>query len=144
MPTDEEIYEGDIVVRNLSEDQSLHHGHLANFSLLWPQGVVEYRFYRTFPRDHRTSVMEAMAYITRKSPCVTFVPALPESENYVMIGSGGPRCSSELGMRGGKQRIWLNSGCFDEGLTKPVHELMHTLGTEVLQNTSLGPSPWFN
>ena len=87
--------------------------------------------------------MEAMAYITRKSPCVTFVPAIPESENYVEIGSGGPICASQLGMRGGKQRIWLNSACFEEGLTIPVHELMHTLGTEELQNISLWAlRPW--
>ena len=118
------------------QDPSFSHGHLANPNRLWPSGMVEYKWYQTFEKDLRRKVMEAMAYITRKSPCVTFVPALPESENYVMIGSGGPRCSSELGMKGGKQRIWLNSGCFDEGLTKPVHELMHTLGTEELQR------PW--
>ena len=70
-----------------------------------------------------------MDYLTNMFPCVTFVPAEPESPNYVTIYPG-TECKSELGMRGGNQEIYLNSACFDNDndLIGPVHELMHTLG----------------
>ena len=68
-----------------------------------------------------------MDYITNLNPCVTFVPANSSSRNFVTIDSG-PTCSSEVGMRGGEQLLYMNAGCFDNGLIVPVHELMHTLG----------------
>ena len=68
-----------------------------------------------------------MDYITKLNPCVTFVPANSSSRNFVTIDSG-PTCSSEVGMRGGEQLLYMNAGCFDNGLIVPVHELMHTLG----------------
>ena len=123
----DEIFEGDMVVRNLT-DPLLSNARLADPDLLWPLGMVEYRFYRTFPPKHQTSVREAMDYITERTPCVTFVPADSESINYVTIINSGTKCASELGMRGGRQMLWLNSGCFRNKLMIPVHELLHTLG----------------
>ena len=70
---------------------------------------------------------EAMDLITNRVSCITFVPALPGSVNFVTIINGA-NCSSDLGMTGGEQHIFLNSGCFANGLVKPVHELLHTLG----------------
>ena len=70
---------------------------------------------------------EAMDLITNRVSCVTFVPALPGSVNFVTIINGAD-CSSDLGMKGGEPHIYLNSGCFDNGLVTPVHELLHTLG----------------
>ena len=70
---------------------------------------------------------EAMDLITNNVSCITFVPALPGSLNFVTIINGA-KCSSDLGMTGGEQHIFLNSGCFDDGLVTPVHELLHTLG----------------
>ena len=70
---------------------------------------------------------EAMDLITNNVSCITFVPALPGSVNFVTIINGAD-CSSNLGMKGGEQHIILNSGCFDDGLVTPVHELLHTLG----------------
>ena len=70
---------------------------------------------------------EAMDLITNNVSCITFVPALPGSINFVTIINGA-KCSSDLGMKGGEQHIYLNSGCFDDGLVTPVHELLHTLG----------------
>ena len=71
----------------------------------------------------------AMDYITLKSPCVKFVPATKESINYVVILTGSS-CASEVGMKGGSQVLFMNEECFDddEGLTKPVHELLHAAG----------------
>ena len=73
-----------------------------------------------------------MAYITSSTPCVTFVPATfgdSSSVNYVTIFPG-PDCSSDLGMIGGEQRIFSNSGCLSDGngMIDPVHQLLHTLG----------------
>ena len=127
LPAIGETFEGDIVLRNLT-DPSLAHAHLANPDLLWPRGIVEYKFYWTFPQKHQTSVREAMDYITERTPCVTFVPVNSDSINYVTIISSGSKCASELGMKGGRQMLWLNSGCFRNGLIIPVHELLHTLG----------------
>ena len=128
LPTIEETFEGDIVLRNLTDDPSLADAHLADPDMLWPLGIVEYKFYRTFPPRHQTSVKEAMDYITSRTPCITFLPADHDSINYVTIISSGSKCASELGMRGGRQMLWLNSGCFRNGLIIPVHELLHTLG----------------
>ena len=127
LPTVEEIFEGDMVVRNLT-DPLVSNARLANPDLMWPLGMVEYKFYRTFPPKHQTMVREAMDYITERTPCVTFVLAKPDSINYVTIVSSGSKCASELGMKGGRQMLWLNSGCFRNGLIIPVHELLHTLG----------------
>ena len=127
MATIGETFEGDIVLRN-NTDQTLEHSILADPDLLWPMGVVEYRFYRTFPHPQRKIVMKAMRYITNRSPCVTFIPAGSDSINYVTIVSSGTTCASELGMKGGRQILWLNKACFRHGIMIPVHELLHTLG----------------
>ena len=79
------------------------------------------------PSDLMAWMRKAMDYITKLTPCVTFVPANSSSRNFVTIDSG-PTCSSEVGMRGGEQLLYMNAGCFDRGLIVPVHELMHTLG----------------
>ena len=74
--------------------------------------------------------MKAMDYITKNVPCVKFKLANSQempSPNYVIIHPG-TECKSERGMKGGPQVISLNSKCFNKGLTKLVHELMHTLG----------------
>ena len=31
-------------------------------------------------------------------------------------------------MKGGEQHLYMNTGCFANGLLTPVHELLHTLG----------------
>ena len=49
LPTFDMTFEGDIMTRNTS-DPSLANAHLANPEMLWPGGVIEYKFYRTFPR----------------------------------------------------------------------------------------------
>ena len=48
----QERYEGDILVgsTNLSDPTKMN-GHLANPDKLWASGVVEYKFWRTFPRS---------------------------------------------------------------------------------------------
>jgi len=124
----EATFEGDILVRSDSHGgEEVRDAHLAQPDRLWPSGIVEYKFYRTFPRKHKIMVKKAMRYISNRTSCVTFLPGTSSSLNYVTIAPG-PDCSSELGMRGGEQLLYLNSRCFDTGLIVPVHELMHMLG----------------
>ena len=79
------------------------------------------------PSEHKTKMREAMSYITSRTPCVTFTPANSDTINYVIIMTG-PTCSSEIGMRGKRQLLFMNEGCFRNGLIGPVHELLHTAG----------------
>ena len=48
----QERYEGDILLgsSDLTNPDTMN-AHLANPDILWPSGVVEYQFYRTFPRS---------------------------------------------------------------------------------------------
>ena len=48
----QERYEGDILVgsSDLTNPDTLS-AHLANPDMMWPGGVVEYKFWRTFPRS---------------------------------------------------------------------------------------------
>ena len=51
LPTFDMTFEGDIVRRSSNaSDPSLANAHLANPKMLWPRGVIEYKFYWTFPR----------------------------------------------------------------------------------------------
>ena len=82
----------------------------------------------SFPLStHRTVVKNAMQYITDRTPCITFLPANSSSPNYVVF-IPGTECASELGMKGGEQIVYLNAGCFRNGLIIPVHEILHLLG----------------
>ena len=59
--------EGDIVVRqgDLGGSSALD-APLANPDRLWPSGMVEYKYYDTFPAQKRKIMQKAMEYITRK------------------------------------------------------------------------------
>ena len=55
---------------------------------------------------------KAMDLITSRVPCVTFELATSSSLNFVTIINYAD-CSSDLGMKGGEQYIYLNLGVFD-------------------------------
>ena len=81
-------------------------------------------------------MVKAMNYVTEKVPCVTFAPKREGTLNYVDIQPGSG-CASHVGMKGsGKQEMLLNPKCFapEHGLSKLVHELLHTLGFVHEQN----------
>ena len=101
--------EGDIIVRDRSSGNSSNlDAPLADPDRLWPGGVVEYRFYRTFPNANKAIVLKAMEYITSKVPCITFQPAIESTRDYVLILDHVDSCSSDLGRVGGEQVIYLN------------------------------------
>ena len=102
--------EGDILVRDSSIPggvQTVLDAHLADPSRLWPSGVVEYKFYDTFPAASKKIVLRAMEYITSKVPCITFREATESTDDYVLIRDG-LQCNSELGRTGGEQKLNLN------------------------------------
>ena len=70
--------------------------------------MVEYQFYHTFPVKNRKIVLEAMAYITNKVPCIKFMPKSELAKDFVTIYSGADSCSSELGRVGRSQELNLN------------------------------------
>ena len=101
--------EGDIIVRNRTVgSQEVHDAPHADPDRLWPGGVVEYQFYHTFPVKNRKIVLEAMAYITSKVPCIKFKPKVELAKDFVTIYDGADSCSSELGRVGGSQELNLN------------------------------------
>jgi len=141
LPTFGMTFEGNQVIRSgETSGPSLANAHRANPKMLWPGGVVEYKFYQTFPSEHRAVMKQAMGYITSRTPCVTFVPGNSISINYVIIAHGST-CSSELGMKGGQQVLFMNEDCFRDGLITPVHELLHTVGF-TRQTPSLPDETW--
>ena len=63
----QERYEGDILVgsSDLSDPADLS-AHFANPDKLWPSGVVEYKFWRTFPRYRLTFTFHVKQVILTK------------------------------------------------------------------------------
>ena len=104
----ETILEGDILIRNTGTlDPSALDAHLADPDRLWPSGLVEYKFYKSFPASSQKTVKRAMAYITTRVPCITFEEATSSTVDYVLFRDG-LKCNSELGRTGGEQVINLN------------------------------------
>ena len=111
--------EGNIVVRDSTAgDQTALDAHLADPDRLWPSGVVEFKFYDTFPAASKQIVLRAMEYITSKVSCITFREAGELTDNYVLI-QDGLHCNSELGRTGGVQKLNLNR-CKQEELNLAV------------------------
>ena len=91
---------------------------LANPDRLWPSGVVEFKFYDTFPADKKQIMLNAMEYITRKVPCIKFREATESTKDYVLIRDAAGVCRSDLGRIGGEQEVELNR--FKAKTTKTV------------------------
>ena len=100
--------EGDIVVRNGNPgDPNALDAHLADPNRLWPSGVLEYKFYDTFPAVNKEIVLRGMRYISTKATCIIFREATESTIDYVLIRDG-LKCNSELGRTGGEQILNLN------------------------------------
>ena len=115
MESGQRIIEDEIVVRHsgpTTGSDRVQDTPLANPDRLWPSGVVEYKFYHTFPVENRRIVQESMTYISTKvsvsGDCITFEEATDESLDYVLIRDGVNVCNSEVGRMGGEQVIRLS------------------------------------
>ena len=69
LPSFEVRIEGDKVVRS-GETPGSDDALIANASMLWPGGVVEYKFYRTLSRCH-TLIFDITHSNSSKSPAKT-------------------------------------------------------------------------
>merc|ERR1712110_960879 len=95
------IIEDEIVVRpsgSTAGSDTAQDAPLANPDRLWPSGVLEFKFYHTFPVENRRIVKEAMTYIRTKvsasGDCITFQEATDSTEDYVLIRDGVNVCNS--------------------------------------------------
>lgn len=80
-------------------------------------------------------------------PCITFVNVDYHTgrpvRDFVIIENAAEGCFSNVGRTGGEQTIGLNGECFKEGITIPVHELLHSLGKQSLSHLHHFMSPGF-
>ena len=93
---------------SLGGDPTAMDAHLADPDRLWPSGVVEYKFYDTFPNTSKQIVLRAMEYITSKVSCITFREATELTVDFILIRDGVNMCNSQLGRTGGMQVINLS------------------------------------
>ena len=113
MGSGERVIEDEIVVRHSGSTTGSDRAQdapLANPDRLWPRGVVEYKFYHTFPEQNKRTVLEAMTYISTKvaEDCIIFQEATGKTQDYVLIRDGVNVCNSEVGRMGGEQVINLS------------------------------------
>ncbi|KAL7014936.1 hypothetical protein ACKWTF_016204 [Chironomus riparius] len=94
--------------------------------------TIPYKFWSSsrFTTKQKTMIRLAMDDI-EKNTCIRFTPRSRESD-FILIYSGDD-CSSFLGRAGGEQVVSLRKdGCFSRGII--IHELIHTLGYDHMQN----------
>ena len=113
--TDQRIIEDEIVVRRSGStgSETAQDAPLANPDRLWPSGVLEFKFYKTFPEHNKRIVREAMDYIKNKTNeisanCIEFEEATNMTEDYVLIRDGVNVCKSEVGRISGVQNMHLS------------------------------------
>lgn len=90
----------------------------------WPDGRVPFKFSKSLLRVVRKQIYKAIRELNELT-CVRFVPKRPEDEDYVLF-TDGRGCSSNVGRRGGRQKIHLGRYCKRIGTV--LHEMMHCIG----------------
>jgi hypothetical protein len=130
------IFEGDIVLGTVEQMESIASAVADPESLpvngivvtgdpfRWPKGIIPYEIDPGLSNPQRvTDAMASWMELTM----LKFVPheaGNPEHVNYISIEEGDG-CSSQVGMRGGKQAVSLGPGC---GIGSAIHELGHVAG----------------
>ncbi|ASD65319.1 M12 family metallopeptidase [Bdellovibrio bacteriovorus] len=94
---------------------------------LWENGVVPFHIQDDVP--NKSEIIQAIAEFV-ETP-IKFVPYNHQED--VLVFEAGSGCKSYLGKVGGKQPLWISSGC---GVTEITHEIMHALGFIHEQNRS--------
>ncbi|WP_144392795.1 M12 family metallopeptidase [Pleionea sediminis] len=91
----------------------------------WPSGVVPFVIesgaFSTFEQDRIYAAMSTLERTAR----ITFVQRTSH-RNYIYITDNEDGCFSNVGRKGGRQNLNLDTGC--TGLSTIKHELMHALG----------------
>lgn len=117
------IYQGDIIL-NLNTITTAGSA-IAYESALWPNGVIPYEIQKNFPQDWR--IHDAIAH-WEEHTSIRFVERTADNAsqypNYVYFQEWRG-CASYVGMRGGKQPIYLGLAC---SLGNTIHEIGHAVG----------------
>ncbi len=124
------IYQGDIILGTAEElevarGQAEKASAVAAASSLWPDGLVPYVLDANLTAALRSSILEAIAHWSAKTP-LRFAERTTES-SYVRFvrDAGSGLCTSPVGRTGGEQRISLDDGCTTGNI---IHEIGHTAG----------------
>lgn len=121
------MFEGDIVLGSTADMQADEAGNPVLFSIgitgnqfRWPSGRIPFEIDPALPNQQR--VTDAIAHWHAKTG-IRFVARAGEA-NFVRFVPGGG-CSSNVGMRGGRQDITLGPNCTTGNA---IHEIGHTVG----------------
>ncbi|XP_049835467.1 astacin-like metalloendopeptidase [Schistocerca gregaria] len=116
------FYQGDIIFPTGSRNA------LAIPSLLWPKGIIPYKFDPSYTKKEENMVTEAMESIENKT-CVKFTKQ-EKQKQYIFLTKKRDGCYSVVGYRATAQAHTLNlqsPECFDQ-MGTIQHELLHVLG----------------
>jgi hypothetical protein len=93
----------------------------------WPNNVVVYAIDPLYNSTENAKLMAALNEIANQT-CIKFRERTTET-NYVFIVKRevGAGCSSQVGLRGGRQTINLEPSCINRHGTL-MHEMLHTIG----------------
>ena len=119
------MFEGDIVLDLLPDENDVLPKSIAVTGHRWKKGIIPYMIDSDLP--NKTRVTDAIAY-WEENTIMRFVNRISQNSSsypdYVLFKEGNG-CSSQVGRRGGRQNITLSSGC-STGNT--IHEIGHAVG----------------
>jgi hypothetical protein len=119
---------GDILLDNRSLADEVTVSVFSDWRHGWPNGLVPYEFdvQSKFEVELVHQILNAMQSISNQTQhCVQFVERTTEPDYIYLIRGNG--CYSDVGRRGGKQKVSLAPKC-SQLLGDMQHKLMHVLG----------------
>ncbi|XP_063691481.1 uncharacterized protein LOC134823830 isoform X2 [Bolinopsis microptera] len=119
---DVELIQGDILITRSSHER-VKRGAVRPITMLWPNGIIYYKFSLGLGQLKVQLVLSAMQHIMDYT-CVKFSERLNETDYLNITSEKG--CYSWVGKRGGPQEVSVGSGCVTMGII--AHELSHAIG----------------
>ena len=124
--------EGDIDLGPVDE-LLLARGGAANLGDRWPNGNVRFTFHPDFTGSARTKVRDVLAELEARTPLnFTEIAHSTASGDYItyqwMDGDDEAAGTSEVGMTGGEQTIYLRNDGIQPAWSTTRHETLHAMG----------------
>nr|CAI5862021.1 unnamed protein product [Callosobruchus analis] len=117
-----EYAQGDIVIpRDLSRN-----GLISN-TFRWRAGIIPYEIVGIFLPSQLSTIQAAMN-LYHTYTCVSFKQRSSSDKDYLSISSSSTGCWANVGRKGGKQDLNLQTPACTNKVGTIVHELMHTVG----------------
>ncbi|KAL5272428.1 hypothetical protein ACHWQZ_G000580 [Mnemiopsis leidyi] len=117
------LIQGDMLVPKSSHER-VKRGAVRPTNMLWPDGIIYYKFSPDLGQLKEQLVLSAMQHIMDYT-CVKFALRSNNETDYLNITSE-KGCYSWVGKRGGPQEVSVGSGCVTMGII--AHELSHAIG----------------